>query len=214
MTLQIIIAFILAYLIGAIPSSVWFGKMFYGKDVREYGSGNAGATNTFRVLGATAGIIVLVLDILKGVIAVLLANFFDRETFSPTQFLYLQIGLGLAAGLGHIFPIYLGFKGGKGVATFFGVILYLFPLVALVCVLTFFIVFFITHYVSLSSMIASVAFSASLLLIYQKNMREIPFIVFALIVPVIIFYTHRKNISRILNGSENKMYFSKKENPS
>src|ERR1043166_1122188 len=111
MPLQIIVAFIIAYLIGAIPSSVWFGKIFYKKDVRQFGSGNAGATNTFRVLGATAGIIVLVLDIVKGVVAVLIANFFSRENFSSTQFLYLQIGLGFAAGLGHIFPIYLNFKG-------------------------------------------------------------------------------------------------------
>src|SRR5438105_1565234 len=123
MPLQIILAFIAAYLIGAIPSSVWFGKFFYKRDVRQFGSGNAGATNTFRVLGATAGIIVLALDILKGVVAVLLANFFRGENFSSIQFLYFQIGLGLAAGLGHIFPVYLNFKGGKGVATFFGVIL-------------------------------------------------------------------------------------------
>lgn len=214
MTLQIILTFILAYLIGAIPSSVWFGKIFYGKDVRNYGSGNAGATNTFRVLGVSAGIIVLALDMLKGIIAVLLANLPVGGNFSPSQFLYYQLALGLTAGLGHIFPIYLKFKGGKGVATFFGVILYLFPLVALVCVVTFFIVFFITYYVSLGSMIASVAFTISIFFLYLKDMHELPLIIFAVLIPVIICYTHRKNISRLLNGTEAKMHFHKKENQS
>ena len=181
---------------------------------RLFGSGNAGATNTFRVLGATAGSIVLAMDILKGMVAVLLANFLERENFSSAQFLYFQIGLGLAAGLGHIFPIYLNFKGGKGVATFFGVILYLFPLTASVCVISFFIVFIITHYVSLSSMIASVTFTVSLFLLYSKDMHERLMIIFAVLIPVIIFYTHRKNIQRLLKGTETKMYFSKKENPS
>ena len=212
--LQVSLTFLLAYLIGAIPSSVWLGKIFYGKDVRNYGSGNAGATNTFRVLGISAGIIVLALDILKGAMAVLLSNFPGGGNFSPSQFLYYQIGLGLAAGLGHIFPVYLNFKGGKGVATFFGVILYLFPLVALVCVITFLIVFLITRYVSLSSITASVAFTISIFLLYLKHTRELPLIIFAIIIPVIICYTHRKNISRILNGTETKMYFSKKENQS
>jgi len=214
MTLQIILTFIFAYLIGAIPSAVWIGKIFYGKDVRNFGSGNAGATNTFRVLGVTAGIIVLALDIVKGIAAVALANFPGGGNFSPSQFLYYQIGLGIAAGLGHIFPVYLNFKGGKGVATFFGVILYLFPLVALVCVATFFTVFFITHYVSLSSMIASFAFTVSIFLLYLKDMHELPLIIFAVVIPLIICYTHRKNISRIVNGTETKMYFSKKEDQS
>ncbi|HYV93322.1 MAG TPA: glycerol-3-phosphate 1-O-acyltransferase PlsY [Chitinophagales bacterium] len=214
MPVQIILACIGAYLIGAIPSSVWVGKIFYGKDVRLYGSGNAGATNTFRVLGAPAGIIVLAMDILKGILAVLLAYFFHRENFSASQFLYFQIGLGLAAGLGHIFPIYLNFTGGKGVATFFGVILWLFPLTALICIMSFFIVFIITHYVSLSSMVASVAFTVSLFLLYPKNMHERTLIIFGVLIPIIIFYTHRKNIQRLLKGAETKMYFSKKENPS
>ena len=213
MTLRIVLTFILAYLIGAIPSAVWLGKIFYGKDVRNYGSGNAGATNTFRVLGTTAGIIVLAADVLKGIVAVLLSHFPVGGNFSPSQFLHYQIGLGIAAGLGHIFPIYLRFKGGKGVATFFGVILYLFPLVALVCVVTFFTVFFITRYVSLSSMIASVAFTVSIFLLYLKGRGELPLIIFAILIPVIICYTHRKNISRLLNGTETKMNFSKKENP-
>src|ERR1700733_14541389 len=107
MTLQIILTFILAYLIGSIPSAVWIGKTFYGKDVRNYGSGNAGATNTFRVLGAGAGIVVLTADMLKGIIAVLPAHFPGGGNFSSSQFLYYQTGLGLTAGLGHIFPVYL-----------------------------------------------------------------------------------------------------------
>jgi len=214
MPLQIILAFILAYLIGAIPSSVWVGKIFYGKDVRLYGSGNAGATNTFRVLGATAGIIVLALDITKGIGAVMLWMIFGFQDCLGHTALYYQMALGFTAGLGHIFPVYLNFKGGKGVATFFGVILYLFPFVALVCIISFFIFFVVTHYVSLSSMIASLAFTISIFLLYPEDMHEMPLIFFAVIIPIIIFYTHRKNIQKLLKGTETKMYLSKKENPS
>lgn len=217
MTIHFIIGVILGYLIGAIPFAVLVGKIFYNKDVRKEGSGNAGATNTFRVLGATAGIIVLILDILKGIAAVMLGLLFCPPFLidcSGVTTLYCQLIFGLAAAIGHIFPVYLNFKGGKGVATFFGVILYLFPLVALVCVITFFTVFFITRYVSLSSMIASVAFTVSIFLLYLKGKGELPLIIFAVLIPVIICYTHRKNISRLLNGTETKMHFSKKENPS
>jgi glycerol-3-phosphate acyltransferase PlsY len=214
MTLPIVFTFILAYLIGGIPNAVWIGKVFWGKDVRTEGSGNAGATNTFRVLGTTAGIMVLALDILKGVTAVLLANISGRENFSPSQFLYYQITLGLTAGLGHIFPVYLRFKGGKGVATFFGVVLYLFPLAAGICVITFLAVFIITHYVSLGSILASVAFTISIFVWYFKSNSEVPLGIFAVLVPVIISYTHRQNFKRILNGTESKMYFFKKQNPS
>ncbi len=210
MLLQLIPAILLAYLIGAIPFSVLVGKIFYKKDVRNEGSGNAGATNTFRVLGATAGIIVLALDILKGMAAVMLSVIFCFRDCPGNHFLYCQMLLGLAAALGHIFPVYLKFKGGKGVATFFGVVLYLFPLAALLCVVTFFIIFFISRYVSLSSIVASIAFAVSIFIWYVKDKTELPLIVFGIAIPAIIIFTHRKNIHRLVSGTETKMYFTKK----
>jgi glycerol-3-phosphate acyltransferase PlsY len=189
------------------------GKVFYKKDVRKEGSGNAGATNTFRVLGAAAGMIVLVLDIAKGIAAPLLAHVIHPEYISSIQFVYLQMIFGLAAALGHIFPVYLGFKGGKGVATFFGVVLYLFPIAAIICMITFFIIFLITHYVSLGSLIASVTFAFSVLTWYADTDKW-PILIFGLAIPVIIMITHKKNIQRLIKGTESKLYFTKKSTQS
>lgn len=208
MDYQIIIAVVLAYLIGAIPFSVWVGKIFYGKDVREYGSGNAGATNTFRVLGTQAGIIVLFLDIVKGAVAVSLAYYLGDVSFESDGFLYYKMALGVAAGLGHIFPVYLGFKGGKGVATFLGVGFSIFWVASLICVATFLIIFLVTRYVSLGSILASATFPA--VLIFYNHVHQWPVIVFAIAIPLIIIYTHRKNMQRLLNGTENKIRFSRK----
>jgi glycerol-3-phosphate acyltransferase PlsY len=205
---QIIIAFVLAYLIGAIPFSVWVGKIFYGKDVREYGSGNAGATNTFRVLGIQAGTVVLFLDIVKGAIAVSLAYYLGNLRFESDNFLYYQLGLGITAVLGHIFPVFLGFKGGKGVATFLGVGIFIFPFAALICVCTFLIVFLLTGFISLGSIIASILFP--IVLIFYNHYYQWPIVVFAILVPCIILYTHRTNIQRLLNGTEHKTRFRKK----
>ena len=206
MSLKIIALFIAAYLIGAIPFSVWVGKIFFGKDIRKEGSGNAGATNTFRVLGPVAGIIVLLLDMAKGSAAVLLANSIQSDSTSK---IYYQIGLGLMAAFGHIFPIYLGFKGGKGVATLFGGVLMIFPMSALFAVASFVIIFAITRYVSLGSMIASLVFMSSIFVLDDRR-GEWPVILFAVAAPLIIFYTHRKNIQRLISGTENKISFSKK----
>ena len=210
MSITILITLILAYLIGAIPTSVWFGKIFYKKDVRQYGSGNAGATNTFRVFGAVSGIIVLAIDILKGVVAVMLSHIFSLPEMSKENLLFYQLSLGLIAAIGHIFPVYLNFKGGKGVATFFGVVLYLFPVAALICTITFFIVFGITHYVSVGSILASLAFMLTLFF-YYAGTHVLPVLVFSIAVPVIIIFTHRKNIQRLLSGSENKFHLTRKE---
>ncbi len=209
MTGLIIFLILIAYSLGAIPFAIVIGKIFYHRDVRKEGSGNAGATNTFRVLGAKAGIIVLLLDMLKGIAAVLLSRFINPDAFSSPDFLYLQMVLGAAAAIGHIFPVYLRLKGGKGVATFFGVILYLFPIAAVICMIIFFITFFITHFVSLSSMLASVAFALVLFFAYNGDMQKLPLICFAIAIPVIIIYTHRKNIQRLLNGTESRLSFSK-----
>ena len=179
------------------------GKIFYGKDVRDYGSGNAGATNTFRVLGVQAGIIVLFLDVVKGMVAVSLAYYLGNVRFNTDYFLYYQIGLGIAAAIGHIFPVYLGFKGGKGVATFLGVGLSIFPMASLACVVIFLVIFLITKYVSLGSIISSMVFP--IVIIFYNHFHQWPIILFTILIPCIIIYTHRKNILRLLQGTETRI---------
>jgi glycerol-3-phosphate acyltransferase PlsY len=194
---------VLAYLIGSIPSSVWVGRYFFDIDIREYGSGNAGATNTYRVLGPKWGTIVMIADMLKGIIAVklalLLPNYIDNETQLQT----LQIGLGLSAVVGHIFPIWADFRGGKGVATLFGIILGISPWTALSCVGVFLLVLFLTRFVSLSSILASIAFPVFILVIF--NVDNHVYRVFAIAVALMVLLTHQKNIGRLLKGVESKV---------
>ena len=208
MSFSIFLAFELAYLIGGIPFSVLIGKIFFGKDVRKFGSGNAGATNTMRVLGKRAGIIVLILDITKGMFAVSLSYYFGNISMTDEKFTLYQLALGLTAALGHIYPIYLWFKGGKGVATLFGVVIAVFPVTALVCMLVFFTVFFFTRYVSLASIAASIAFTIRVIFVLQYYSLWIN--IFSLLIPVLIIYTHRENIQRLMKGTENKFSFGKK----
>ncbi|MFY0253991.1 glycerol-3-phosphate 1-O-acyltransferase PlsY [Chitinophaga sp. 30R24] len=200
-----IILLICAYLIGSVPTAVWVSKGVFGMDIREYGSGNAGATNTFRILGPKAGTFVMVVDMLKGVLAVRLAYlapyYTDHEHL--TQLVNLQIGLGLAAVVGHIFPIWANFKGGKGIATLFGLVLAIQPLVALCCVGVFLMILFLTRYVSLSSIIASIAFP--ILILYIFNEPELFYRIFAIAVALMVVLTHQKNITRLLKGMENKV---------
>ncbi len=194
---------VLAYLIGSIPTSVWVSKRFYGIDIRNYGSGNAGATNTYRVLGAKSGTFVMIIDMLKGIIATLpptlLTAYMDNE-WARTNFM---IGLGLAAVLGHIFPIWAGFKGGKGVATLFGMIVAIQPLAALCCVGVFLVVLYLTRFVSLSSMLAGVFFAVFILYIFNDDVTL--YRVFSVAVALLVILTHQKNINRILNGTESKV---------
>lgn len=192
-----------AYLIGSIPTSVWISKHFFDIDIRDFGSGNAGATNTFRVLGKKWGTIVMIGDMLKAIVAVKLA-FFLPEVFDNELYLInLQLGLGLAAVVGHIFPIWADFRGGKGVACLFGMVLGIQPNVALCCVGVFIMVLYLTRYVSLSSILASVAFPVFILVIF--NEPEHLYRVFAIIVALLVLVTHQKNIGRILKGIENKV---------
>lgn len=198
-----VLLIILAYCIGSIPTSVWISKHFFNIDIRDYGSGNAGATNTFRVLGKKWGTIVMICDITKGLIAtslvLLLPNYQTSELYKTN----MMIGLGLASVLGHIFPIWANFKGGKGVATLFGMALAIQPAVAGLCVAVFLLVLYLTRFVSLSSIMAGVSFMVLILFIY--NEPEDFYRAFAVIVALAVILTHQKNISRILNGTESKV---------
>lgn len=194
---------ILAYLIGSIPTSVWVSRYFFGVDIRDYGSGNAGATNTYRVLGSKWGTFVMVCDILKGVLATslyILIPYYMHDEWDRTNFM---VGLGLSAVLGHIFPIFADFKGGKGVATLFGMVIAIQPVVAVCCVVVFLLVLYLTRFVSLSSILASVAFAVFILFIF--NEKETLYRVFAVAVALMVILTHQKNINRLLKGTESKV---------
>ena len=181
---------VLAYLIGSIPTAVWISKHFFDIDIRNYGSGNAGATNTYRVLGSRWGTYVMIADMLKAVIAVKLAFFLPDAHEYELYLINLQLGLGLAAVLGHVFPIWANFRGGKGVASLFGMVLGIQPNVALCCVGIFIVVLFLTRWVSLSSIIACIAFPIFILFIF--NEPEHLYRIFAVIVALMVVYTHQK----------------------
>lgn len=194
---------VLAYLIGSIPTAVWVSKTFFNIDIREYGSGNAGATNTFRVLGSKWGSFVMLVDVLKGVIATSLYILLPYYLFNEWDRTNFMIGLGLASVLGHIFPIWANFRGGKGVATLLGMAVAIQPLVALCCVAVFLIVLYLTRFVSLSSILAGVSFMIFILFIF--NEKETLYRVFAVLVALMVVLTHQKNIGRILKGTESKV---------
>lgn len=191
-----------AYLLGSIPTSVWIGKAFYNIDVREFGSGNAGATNTFRVLGRRAGIPVLIIDILKGTLAVSLAHLSAYESGNP-EFINLEIGLGVAALIGHIFPVFAGFRGGKGVATILGVVICIMPVASAMALVVFLIVLFSSRIVSLSSMLAGVSFPLFLHLVLDNSNTVLT--VFSIVVAFMLLITHRKNIQRLLRNQESRV---------
>lgn len=199
----IIIAAVVSYLLGSIPTSVWVGKLFYGIDVREQGSGNAGATNTFRVLGAKAAIPVFIIDVLKAYIAAKLVVFFPCLPYTP-MYVNLQLLFGICAVVGHIFPIYVGFKGGKGVASLLGVTLAISPVSALLALAVFVVVLLITHYVSLGSMVAGCSYPLFVFFVEKTDIVSLQ--VFSVIFAVLLLVTHRKNIARLRNGEEKKMW--------
>lgn len=200
MALFLLIVF--AYLVGSIPSAVWLGKRFYNIDVREFGSGNAGATNTFRVLGKRAGIVVLVCDILKGSLSVLLA-FLSSYNVNANQFVNLQLALGIAAVVGHVFPVFAGFRGGKGVATILGIVICLTPITSALGLIVFLTVLILTRYVSLSSIMAGISYPI-LLKFILKNDNQTLFI-FSIFVAILLVITHKKNISRLLKKQESRV---------
>jgi glycerol-3-phosphate acyltransferase PlsY len=198
-----VVLIIAAYLIGSIPTSVWISKYFFGIDIRDYGSGNAGATNTYRTLGSRWGTIVMIGDVLKGIAATslyILLPYYMHNEWERTNFM---IGLGLAAVLGHIFPIWADFRGGKGVATLFGMVIAIQPVVAACCVGVFLLVLYLTRFVSLSSILASIAFAVFILYIF--NEKETLYRFFAIAVALLVVLTHQKNIGRLLRGEESKV---------
>ena len=206
-----ILFLILAYFTGSFPSAVWVGRTFYNKDVREYGSGNAGATNTFRVLGKWAGIPVLLMDIFKGWLSVnyiLLVS--NSSQLSSTTFFEFQLAFGVAAVIGHLFPIYTGFRGGKGIATLLGLLIGLNAIAAIVAIVVFVIVFLISKYVSLGSILASLAFPFVVFVILDEKDVNASLELFSVFVPILTLITHQKNIERLIRGEENKVKFDKK----
>ena len=193
---------LIAYVIGSIPSSVWIGKSYFGKDVRDFGSGNAGATNTFRVLGNQAGIIVLLLDILKGVTAASLVLYIPSVLHGTELYINLQLLFGILAVFGHIFPIFANFNGGKGIATLFGMLIGIHYILAVACVALFVVVLLLTRYVSLSSILAAISFPFFAIYIFHRD--EPLLIAFGVAAALMVVITHKKNIVRLLNGEESK----------
>ncbi|MBE7174895.1 MAG: glycerol-3-phosphate 1-O-acyltransferase PlsY [Mucilaginibacter polytrichastri] len=204
-------ALIVAYLFGSIPTAVWIGQAFYGIDVREYGSGNAGATNTLRVLGKKAGIPVMLIDIAKGFTATQLAHFIGLSLTGPpgsSMFTNYQLALGITAVMGHLFPIFAGFRGGKGIATLFGMILAIRFEAALLVVLVFLVVLLVTRYVSLSSILAGLFYPFGVSIIFPSNKSVI---IYAMCMCVLVLVTHQKNLERLLKGKESKVNLFKKK---
>jgi glycerol-3-phosphate acyltransferase PlsY len=197
-----------AYLIGSIPTAVWIGKFFYKIDVREYGSGNAGATNTFRVLGKKAGIPVLLIDVMKGFAAVYLA-FLSPYVPASTQFINLQLVLGIASLVGHIFPLFASFRGGKGIATLLGIVLAVHPYAAFISMGVFIVVLLISSYVSLSSMIAAIVFPVIVIVVFKTTVPSL--IIFSILIAIMVLITHQKNIERLLRKEESKARLLKKK---
>lgn len=206
-TIQIIAGLILAYLLGSIPTAVLVGKIFYNIDVRTMGSGNAGATNTIRLLGLKAGLPVLLFDIFKAALAVSLSSWLNNPVFTSNQEVIYRITLGAAAVLGHVFPVFASFNGGKGVASLVGVILALYPSSFLIVLGCFVLMMIFTRIVSLSSIICSFLFPFIVIFLFHEN--RLPLMVLAVCIAIFIPYTHRENIKRLISGTEKKFDFGR-----
>lgn len=203
-----IIEIILAYLIGSIPSAVWMGKLFYNVDVRRHGSGNAGATNVIRVLGYKAGIPVMIVDVLKGFAAVQIAYLFPADGMSADTLNYIRMALAFSAVLGHVFPVFAGFRGGKGVGTLAGAAIALYPIALLIVLVIFIVIIAITRYVSLGSITCGLLFPFIVIVLTHETHAGL--IILSLVIAVFIPFTHRKNIKRLINGTESRFDFSRK----
>lgn len=200
--MQALLLIISAYLIGSIPTAYWIGKWFFHIDIREHGSKNMGASNTFRVLGSTWGIIVLVIDMGKGIAAVQLTHAVSASMWLGYETTFWKLLLGLTAVAGHIFPVFAGFRGGKGVATLFGVVLAIQPWTALISVAAFVVVVFLTKYISLGSIVAVVVFAACVWFAVQETNVYMRW--FSVLSAALVIFMHRANIKRLFAGNENK----------
>jgi len=205
----IAIACLIAYLLGSIPNSVWIGKAFFGVDVREHGSGNAGATNTLRVLGKPAGFTVLFLDFLKGFVAASLV-FWPGLIFNTNHMMEYKMLFGALAVLGHIYPVFADFRGGKGIATVIGVVAGMDWMLALACFFTFVVIVAITKYISVGSMLSGLISPLYAGLIYHWEEKNLVY--FCMGVGMLVVYTHRSNIKRLRKGEESRFSLSKKPN--
>ncbi|ARI77377.1 glycerol-3-phosphate 1-O-acyltransferase PlsY [Halobacillus mangrovi] len=190
--MEYILYCLLAYLLGSIPSGLIVGKMGYGVDIREHGSGNLGGTNTFRVLGIKAGLIVTTADILKGTVAAALPFFLGADV--------ITLVVGIFAVIGHMYPVFAGFKGGKAVATSGGVVLGVNPIIFLILLLSFFILLYLTKYVSLSSMISGIVGVIATLIVKDYGLTLV-----ISVFTIFVIYRHRANIKRIMNKTEPKI---------
>jgi len=207
LTFQVVTALVLAYLLGSIPTSVWIGQWFFNLDIRTQGSGNAGATNTIRVLGLKAGIPVLLFDVFKAWLAVHVSTWLTNPAFSTNQEVIYWIILGGLAVLGHVYPVFAGFRGGKGVATLVGVVIALYPASFLVILIFFTLVMLFTRIVSVSSISSSIIFPFVAIFMFDEN--RLPLVILAVAIALFVPYTHRENIKRLLNGTEKKFDFGK-----
>jgi glycerol-3-phosphate acyltransferase PlsY len=212
---------LLSYLVGSIPTSIIVSKLTKGIDIRDYGSGNAGGTNVMRVLGWKQGLFVIILDSLKGVLAVIVIARLHYGAIPFTNvtpfddFTLIQIIAGIAAVIGHVWTVFAGFRGGKGIATALGMLLMISTIDMLVAVGIFIVVVFVSRYVSLGSILGAIAVPLTLVIrenVFNVNIPNystlLPFII---LVSLIVIFTHRKNVVRLINGNEHKLNFSKKK---
>ncbi|MBL6667670.1 MAG: glycerol-3-phosphate 1-O-acyltransferase PlsY [Crocinitomicaceae bacterium] len=205
-----IIVIFIGYMLGSIPSAVWVGKFFHGIDIREHGSKNAGATNTFRVFGNKSGTIVLAMDILKGYAAASIPLLLSHMYIGfKDEVLILQLTASFCAIMGHVFPVLAKFKGGKGVASTLGIIIAINPETAFICLGCFIVVFIVWKYVSLGAIVASVLFPFVSYFFMLEDARIM--IIFSIMISLIVLFSHRKNMQRLLRGEENKMNFLKRK---
>jgi len=200
----VIVAIILAYLLGSLPWSVWLGKAFKGVDLREHGSGNAGATNAFRVLGKPLGLAVLILDMLKAYAAVNLAFMQPYFEAGTESWMIFRIALGLMAILGHIFPVFAGFRGGKGVAAMAGVALAIQPFSALAAMLIYLLVFLVSRISAMGSLLAVVSYPIWVILVMRTEYLSMK--IFSIFVLALVFITHRSNIKRLMKREEKSLF--------
>jgi glycerol-3-phosphate acyltransferase PlsY len=203
MTSTLIVAAVLAYLLGSVPSAVWYGKLLHGIDVREHGSGNAGATNTLRTLGNRAGFTVFFMDFVKGFIATKLPDWLhlcDRVDLLNYQMLFAVLAVA-----GHIAPVFAQFKGGKGIAVLFADVCAMDVRVALICITVFILLVWTTRYISVGSMVGSCI--SPFVVGFLYDWKEYGFMGFCTAVGIMVVYTHRKNIRRLVHGNENKFSF-------